>query len=163
MNDTKNQPEQLTFFAEEHPANHSALPASEKDWQTLVATWPSTFLELLMTYAPGGLYGKTSPASCRATEDGTLLSFSERWANSGMGGPTGCLTLSTSEYHSAAVACSLSDVLEDGNVPQRYYLSATACKGILRRAEARGKSLPPPLQEALEAVASGRTSTATEG
>jgi hypothetical protein len=34
-------------------------------------------------------------------------------------------------------------------------LSAKACAGILRRAERRGKSLPPMLKAALEAVAIG--------
>lgn len=43
---------------------------------------------------------------------------------------------------------TLSQILED-HVPQRYYLSKTACLGILRRAEARGKELPPQLKEAL--------------
>ena len=157
MSDTKNQPEQLTFFAEEHPVNHSALPASEKDWQTLVATWPSTFLELLMTYAPGGLYGKTSPASCRATEDGTLVPFSGRWGNSGMGSPIECWTLNTSEFHKDAAVCSLSDILEAGEVPQRYYLTPKACAGILRRAEKRGKELPEELRRALEAVSFAKT------
>jgi hypothetical protein len=34
-------------------------------------------------------------------------------------------------------------------VPEKYYLSATACRGILRRAEKRGKVLPPLLDIAL--------------
>jgi hypothetical protein len=34
-------------------------------------------------------------------------------------------------------------------VPEKYYLSATACRGILRRAEKRGKALPPLLDIAL--------------
>jgi hypothetical protein len=46
----------------------------------------------------------------------------------------------------------LSDILETGDVPQRYFLSATACKGILRRAAKRGKELPEPLMRALEAA-----------
>jgi hypothetical protein len=37
---------------------------------------------------------------------------------------------------------SLSDILETGDVPQRYFLSPKACSGILRRAEKRGKELP---------------------
>jgi len=63
------------------------------------------------------------------------------------------LTLSSTEFHSAAAVCSLSDVLETGDVPQRFYLSAKACQGILRRAEKRGKKLPEQLQRALAAVA----------
>jgi DNA (cytosine-5)-methyltransferase 1 len=49
---------------------------------------------------------------------------------------------------------SLSDVLETGEVPQRYFLSAKACQGILRRAEKRGKALPEALRDALLATAS---------
>jgi hypothetical protein len=44
---------------------------------------------------------------------------------------------------------TLSQILEV-NVPEKYYLSAKACEGILRRAERRGKELPPMLKEALE-------------
>jgi hypothetical protein len=71
-----------------------------------------------------------------------------------MGSPTEFLTLNTLEYPSGAVASSLSDILETGDVPQRYFLSATACRGILRRAEKRGKELPVALKSALLAVAS---------
>jgi hypothetical protein len=69
-----------------------------------------------------------------------------------MGSHTEFLTLSTSEWHSAAAVCSLSDTLETGDLPQRFFLSATACQGILRRAEKRGKVLPPMLEKALQAV-----------
>jgi hypothetical protein len=62
-----------------------------------------------------------------------------------MGSPTAFLTLNTSAFHSAAAVCSLSDVLETGDLPQRYFLSATACKGILRRSVKRGKVLPAQL------------------
>ena len=42
----------------------------------------------------------------------------------------------------------LSQILED-SVPEKYSLSPTACLGILKRAEKRGKELPPILKEAL--------------
>jgi hypothetical protein len=52
--------------------------------------------------------------------------------------------------HSDGSVCSLSDVLEETpRVPQRFYLSQRACEGILRRAERRGKELPPMLEQAL--------------
>ena len=54
----------------------------------------------------------------------------------------------TGEYPSAAVESTLSQILE-ANVPEKYYLSAKACEGILRRAERRGKELPPMLKTAL--------------
>lgn len=47
----------------------------------------------------------------------------------------------------------LSQILEN-NPDEKYYLSPRACQGILRRAEKRGKDLPPQLKEALEAQAS---------
>jgi hypothetical protein len=49
----------------------------------------------------------------------------------------------------------LSDVLETGELPQRYFLSATACRGILRRADKRGKELPSALHLALTQVSEG--------
>jgi hypothetical protein len=69
-----------------------------------------------------------------------------------MGSPTEFLTLNTLEWHSAAAVCSLSDTLEIGDLPQRFFLSATACQGILRRAEKRGKKLPLQLEQALMSV-----------
>ena len=43
---------------------------------------------------------------------------------------------------------TLSQILEE-HPPKKYYLTATACKGILRRAEERGKPLPKALDTAL--------------
>lgn len=63
------------------------------------------------------------------------------------------LTPNGAEWRSGAVACSLSSTLETALIPQRFYLSPTACAGILRRAEKRGKALPAVLRQALEAVA----------
>ena len=144
---------QLTFLSEEPPVNPSASQDSEADWTMTVATWPLSFLGLLNEHGPSGWFGRTSPASCHQTEDGILVPFSEGWSNAGMGSPTECLTLNTLEWPSAAAVCSLSDTLETGDLPQRFFLSATACKGILRRAEKRGKKLPERLQEALFLVA----------
>lgn len=71
-----------------------------------------------------------------------------------MGSPTECWTLNSFEFHSDADECSLSDIiLDDGNIPQRYFLSPKACIGILAMAEKRGKMLPEPLRRALAAVA----------
>ena len=152
---------QLTFFAEEPPASHSASPDSERDWQIRVATSCLPTVPLLQSIAPAGWYGRTSPASCRVTEAGILEPSSGCWGNSGMGSPMSFVTLNTLEWPSAAAVCSLSDILETGDVPQRFFLSGTACQGILRRAEARGKALPGLLQRALEAVAdSAQTSSA---
>jgi hypothetical protein len=70
-----------------------------------------------------------------------------------MGSPTECWTLNTSEFPSVVVESSLSRVLETGELPPRFYLSAKACAGILRRAERRGKKLPELLAAALRQAA----------
>ena len=80
-----------------------------------------------------------------------------------MGGPTGRLTLNMPEFRNGTVASSLSDILETGDLPQKYFLSPKACAGILRRAARRGKELPPALAHALRQVAgSVLTSSAME-
>ena len=50
---------------------------------------------------------------------------------------------------------SLSDLLEEPPVPDRYFLSPNAATGILRRAERMGRNLFPPLQSALEILSEG--------
>ena len=57
-------------------------------------------------------------------------------------------TRNTGECPSAVRESTLWQILEM-DAPEKYYLSAKACAGILRRAEHRGKALPPMLQEAL--------------
>ncbi len=141
------------FSLEELPASLSQSQDSEKDWMTLVATSCLPILPLLTNIAPDGWSGRTSLAFCHLTEEKTLAHSSEGWGNSGMGSPTGFLTLNSLEWHSAAAVCSLSDTLETGELPQRYFLSATACQGILRRAEKRGKVLPAMLKAALDNIA----------
>ena len=61
----------------------------------------------------------------------------------------GFLTLNTGASPKDAAASFLWQILQ-GSVLRKYYLSRTACLGILRRAQARGKELPPKLKQALE-------------
>lgn len=168
---------QLTFFAEEPPVSPSPSLDSAKDWQTRVATSCSPLLTLLQGIAPAGWYGRTSPESFQVETDETLRSF---WASSRANAsprrkaagatadscpaspmptalPGAALTLSLPVWHSAASVCSLSRILETGDVPPRFFLSAKACNGILRRAEKRGRVLPPHLLAALKAVAEAGT------
>ena len=62
---------------------------------------------------------------------------------------TELLTLNTGEFPSVAVESTLSQILQ-ADVPEKYFLSPKACRGILRRASARGKELPEVLRLALE-------------
>ena len=82
--------------------------------------------------------------------------------------PIACSTRSFMEYHSGAVVCSLSDTLETpedwlerhpnatreewDEYIRKYSLSVKARRGILRRAEKRGKGLPEMLHRALSGV-----------
>ena len=79
-----------------------------------------------------------------------------KWTGSGIVERGECLMLNGSEWPSGAEgssACSLASILEP-SVARKYFLSAKACAGILRRAEKRGKALPDALKAALTAVAS---------
>ena len=142
--------EQLSFWSEEPRVNPSQSQVSVKDLKTQGATLPSSIVEFLTSLDPSGSFGKTCQVSSVQMVDGTLVPSSGRWQNSGMGSHIGCLTLNTSEFHKDVDVCLLSDVLETGYLPQKFYLSGKACSGILRRADKRGKKLPPFLQAALE-------------
>ena len=147
--------QQLTFSLVEHPANHSQSLDSGKDSMTQEVTSHLPLLQWLNNLNPNGLSGKMSPVSCQVIEDGILVPSFQHWGTSGMGGLTESWTLNTSEFHKDADVCLLSDVLETGKVHQKFYLSQTACRGILRRAERRNKKLPVTLQAALEHTAKG--------
>ncbi len=145
--------EQLICLSGGPPANRSASRDFAKDLTTREETLCFPLEQWRHTSARSGSSGKTSPVFCPPTEEGTLEPFSGCWRNSGMGSPTGFWTLNTSEWPSDAAVCLLSDILETGDVPPRYSLSPKACLGILRRAEARGRELPPKLRQALLQVA----------
>ena len=61
-----------------------------------------------------------------------------------------CLTLNTSEAPNHVRESTLWQVLVKGSIPERYYLSARACEGIINRADKKGKPLPQLLRLALE-------------
>lgn len=88
-------------------------------------------------------------------DGGPLAPSSGSWKTAGILSHGECLTLNSSEYPSDAAVSFLSDILEP-SAPRRFYLSPSACKGLLRRAQRRGKSLPPQLEETLLAQASSR-------
>jgi hypothetical protein len=90
-----------------------------------------------------------SPVSCRPSEGGILMPTSGVWGNSGVGSPTQCWTFKTSQSPRYAVHSSLSDILEVGDLPSKYYLSPKACSGVLVRAAG---NLSARLEKALKAV-----------
>lgn len=157
---------QISMFLSEEPhANPLASPASEEDWMTIVATWPSSFADFLSQSTRAGSFGKTSPECLVLSQvkqqsvvnlsgkRRILRPCSKPFGTAGIVAAGECWTANTSESPNAAVASLLSDILETtGEHLQRYYLSPRACEGILRRSEKRGKKLPAPLMQALLAV-----------
>ena len=143
---------QSTFLWEEHPANLFPSQDSNVDSKTRAEASCLPTLRSLNVTGLDGLSGKMSPAFCHRTEDGILEPSSGRWETWGMGSHTECWTLNGSESPNDAAVSSLSDILETGELPQRFFLSEKACAGILRRAERRGKTLPEALATALRAA-----------
>lgn len=129
-----------------------------------------------VTWSDLGLWsGKTCPEHSAATKGETLRQSSKRSSASQsrkppilkclkkdgqLGGATTmkweddgawlgeCMMRNTGESPNAAVESRLSQILE-ATPPVKYSLSAKACQGILRRAERRGKDLPPVLKAVL--------------
>ena len=144
--------EQLTFLLEDFPARMCLWPESARAWMELGRDYGSSNYDLLESLGRDGLLLRTHPVFYPATEGQILPSSFEGWSNSGIASPGGCWTLGTSEWPSDGAVCSLSQVLET-EVPRKYFLSPRAAAGILRRAEKRGKKLPPLLRQALQALA----------
>ena len=147
--------EQLTLSLEEVPANPSPSQRQQTAtaWMENLASC-SNIYDVLTRFDLGGSSGRTSQAySVRKT----MLSDSSwiRWEKSGIKtSHTEFLMLNSSEWPSDADVCMLSDILEDvDSVPQRFYLSKDACRGIIRRVEKRDRALPEPLKSTLEAIA----------
>ena len=151
--ETKKQPQtsspQLTLFAAVSPVKISAWRASVVDWQANGADYGANSIASLVSALPVFVSSRMCLACYPATMERICeLSFAG-WRTWGMGGPTGFSTANISEFPSAVVASSFSDILET-NVPQKYFLSPKACRGVLRRAEKHGKKLPIALKTALE-------------
>ncbi len=90
------------------------------------------------------------------TKIATLKPSCVRFETSGFLDATGLWTRDTSAWpsdESAYSECSLAEILQPAVAP-KYFLSQLAASGILRRAANRGKTLPPQLDHALQAVAS---------
>ena len=116
--------------------------------------------------AQGPPRGRTSASSSRRSSELRTIPFMSLDLTPGHGNllgesywelispsPGGSSTLNTGPAPlSEEDVYSLSQILQDAP-PRKYYLSKTACLGILRRAGERGKELPPQLKAALMAQA----------
>ena len=110
---------------------------------------------------PGSQRARTSASFSRRSSESSMAPYQFLDLNPGHGNLLGesywemlspyageSSTLNTGASPKDAVVSSLSQILQD-SPPSRYYLSRTACLGILRRAYERGKALPLQLETAL--------------
>jgi len=134
------------FGGQEHdgPSQKTSLDSSPQSKEETLLLWLEKCLGYGLTYRT--VDGQTPVFSQAAKE----LSNGQFWMRN------------SSEFRNGGVVSSLSEILETGIIDNRYYLSARACRGILRRAEKRGKALPEHLKAALESVAGPIPLTETE-
>ena len=167
---------QLTCSSAEPPARATPLPGFEEDSTIPAETSRSSLSNWLFAQAHGGLSGKMCPAYFQAGPE-KILPASYRCCADGKSVclTAGGESVESSPLHLDALVwhgeywtlnipewpnfrglsrsegdvSSLSDILVHGSIPQKYYLTARCAAGILRRAERRGKPLPPVLKAAL--------------
>ena len=150
---------QLTFLSVAPRAKTFQSQVSEQDWLENVAVSSSSLLILFANTAPAGLFGKMCPECLQVATDKTLQTFwdcsldaelKSRKTDGEMRGMLPdtktrtalhgvSLTLNIPEWtgspeqcHNGVGVSSLSDILEQINIPHRYYLTSKACAGILR-------------------------------
>jgi hypothetical protein len=150
-------PSAPTSSSPRRPAKTSPLPESVQGSLALGVDSSSISSGWFESYSRLGFAWSKSPDSSAATGERTSASRSTRWQTQGISWNGGYWMRGGSEYPNGAEGCSLSDILED-RPPDRFSLSPKAAKGILRRAERRGRMLPMRLEAALVALA---TQTAT--
>lgn len=109
--------------------------------------WQGLFQAIKVKTSAGSLKKSQKPTfQCLIVNGGQL----PEWLEAGGAVQLGdSWTLNIGECPSVENVSTLYTVLVM-NVPQKYYLSAKACLGILRRAEQRGRTLPEILETALK-------------
>ena len=134
------------------PAKTSASPDAAPASPANEAACGGSFTGSSTLFDPAPYSWRTSKDSSAVTVAETWARSSTPWLTSGMASPGEYSTRSTSACPNGDDACScspsLADVLEP-TVPPKYSLSPRAARGILRRAQARGRELPPALSQAL--------------
>ncbi len=169
--------DELTLWSEDLPARTSPWLDAVAAWTERGADCSGTSAASLIQQLPRGFCGRTSLALSPATTAPTSLPCCGDSPEHSLGCPMeggapqawwsdpsgqrsgGCLTLAGSEWPSDDAVCSLWQVLE-GHVDRKYFLTAKASAGILRRAEKRGRDLPAILHAALTSIAETSSSEA---
>ena len=125
----------------------------EEEWMTSAVTLPSNILGWLTEKPPAGWSGRTSLARLSSTEDGISPS-SEAWPNSGMGGPTESLMLSTRSSLCGAAVFVVGRPWRLATCRRCRLFERHSLQGHPARDRKGKEPLPPVLRTALEVVAS---------
>ena len=137
--------------SEEAPVSPLALRESEKDFMERPDSCMSTS-ELYKRFVLDGSFGKTSQERSRHRVGKISDVCSVPWMRSGMVWHGEYWTHAFSESPKDAAESTLSDILEI-DVPQKYFLSAKACAGILKRVAKYGRPLPEEMKQVLQVQA----------
>ena len=141
-------------------ARTSASRESGREWQrgaTRAPASPLTSCGLPESCDPGSSFGRTWRAVSIPRTPPTSSDSPLRLGTAGILSRGECWTRSMCEWTGWSVpsrrdggVCGLSDILEPMSPALlKYFLSPTALRGILRRAESRGKALPTLLADAI--------------
>lgn len=147
----------LTSSPADSHARTCQSPADAEGSQASAPASSSSSLGSQMSFSEtvDGASSKMCPDFCLPTADEISPSFSQRFTTSGFSTSRGAFSTAASSAwpNAGGVSSSLPDVLQ-ATAPERFSLSPRAAAGILRRAEKRGRALPPALHRALTALVS---------
>lgn len=120
----------------------------EPSWKNFVESKKVVFQFLNLTTENGRIAEQSPATECLCVGDLWTLNTSE-YLNAASESPLSWITGVTTQRTYYYRESRLSEILQT-DASEKYYLSARACEGILRRADKRGKELPEVLKAALE-------------
>lgn len=124
--------EQLTLFAEDSHAKHSALQENEKDLMMFVEQC-SSILPTRLNRSNHAIFCLRTSKVYSITKKGELSEQSSaRWMNSGMMSNGICITAKITEFPKTESVSILSDILEN-TVDEKFYLSDEKTEQLLAR------------------------------
>jgi hypothetical protein len=138
----KPSPTPWTLFAQAHPCQAFSVAGLRKGLDDPRGNLTLVFLRLVDRMRPAWVVWENVPGVLSIDGGRAFGAFLGGLGELGYGWAYRVLDAQYFGVPQRRVASSLSDILETGDVPRRYFLSATACRGILRRAEKRGRELP---------------------
>lgn len=119
----------------------------EPFWKSFAECEKTTFQFLCLTAESGRIAERSSATSSVLHGDLWMLNTSE-YLNAEKELPSWSITEGLTQRTYYFRESRLSEILQT-DASEKYYLSARACEGILRRADKRGKELPEVLKKAL--------------